>query len=243
MFKEIERGITPDSEIPEVLPEGSEIFIKNANHELGINIGWSKRIWNGAPVAGLSPDYSLYRIPISDPFLSQIDSVIENLTASGSSFILLDVYEKAVDETPTEHVKSYLKVRKYILDQLDKVVYNKLKLEGGGFLYSPLETPEPEPLQPQTIYHRHPDKRGSITIPKNLLEELGWGIGDIVFAKFSDVVDQQTVLFKEGLRARTSYTIDKNRNIRVTASMLPDYSVGFKVFKDPNSERIMIEGV
>lgn len=92
---------------------------------------------------------------------------------------------------------------------------------------------------------RKPDRRGSLTVPKNLIDNVGcvshWGV----------VTDNRTpktkrlipVTSSSRIPYETTYTKDKSGNIRVTKKHLPASRTGEYLVKWSNSGEVLIQGV
>lgn len=92
---------------------------------------------------------------------------------------------------------------------------------------------------------RKPDRRGSLTIPKKLIDNVGsvnkWGI--VPSNSDANMTILAPVTHSSKIKYKTTYTKDKSGNIRVTKKHLPKTTIGQYKVEWTNQGNVLIQGV
>ncbi len=241
----------------EILPQGSQIFIKYPNLLLKIKVGWSDISYQGKLIAGQTiktvGEGMLIRIPIQDEVTKNtiqkvknmtqtwqdlVDNILDTWTTQNKSFTAYEVsvqVQKDLEQDGLDFVR-HRDMRDYIHTEMNKTnSYQKVYHDFGtykAFQYVPLPQSSVSQLSISTTTTkstRWPDQRGSITTPKKLVSQLGWNRGQTIY--IINDHDGLHLTDQKQTQSKTTYTIDKNLNIRVTKRhLLPktNYTVFIK---------------
>lgn len=163
-----------------------------------------------------------------DMWQTYIDEVLDNLTTQQKSFTAFEVSETAQSDMKQDGLfERHRNMRQYIHNAMDNVVGYVKSLKDFGlyeaYHFTPTQ-PTPSTLPtPQTTatYHRYPDARGSITVPKEAILSLGWLPGRRVYA---EKANNEIIISTNPSILSTRYTIDRSYNIRPTRHILNNQS-------------------
>jgi len=172
-----------------------------------------------------------------------VDSIIDNWTTQNKSFTAYEVSKQVqadMEQDGLDFVR-HRDMRDYIHEQMDGVIgYDKVYTDFGSykaFQYQSSQsrnnfvnaiTNYKNTVAVEPKYVRTPDARQSITIPKELVEKMGWVVGQTIY--IINDYDGLHLTDKLQTQSKTSYVVDKNLNIRITKKHLPNKTTA-TVFK------------
>lgn len=225
----------PD-ELKKSLPLGSEWFGIYEGTWINKFCGrdFTRNIYNDCKTNTNWRGYKI-RIPIqkevktvTQTWQDLVDNILDTWTTQNKSFTAYEVsvqVQKDLEQDGLDFVR-HRDMRDYIHTEMNKTnSYQKVYHDFGtykAFQYIPLQTNiVPQSPTPQfsvaTVTNkstRWPDKRGSITTPKKLVSQLGWNRGQTIY--IINDHDGLHLTDQKQTQSKTTYTIDKNLNIRVT---------------------------